>query len=138
MLNFDSALSTLKTSTHLPEQATLLLCSHVRSLLLEESTVQPLSTPITICGDVHGQFWDVLHLLKLCDGEGREGMGRYVFMGDFVDRGYYSLETVTLLFLLKTRFTSQSLLFSKTNKQTAMTDTPKTSPSSGVITNPAK
>jgi len=104
MLDLDSALSTLRTSTHLPESSTLTLCTYVRSLLLEESTAIPVQTPVTICGDVHGQFWDVLHLLRLCDGEGREGVGRYVFMGDFVDRGYYSLETVTLLFLLKTRY----------------------------------
>jgi len=104
MLDLDEAISTLKKCQHLPEDAMLILCYHLRSVLLEESTVHPVSTPVTICGDIHGQFWDVLHLLRLCDGLGKEGTGRYVFMGDFVDRGYYSLETVSLLFVLKARY----------------------------------
>jgi serine/threonine-protein phosphatase 6 catalytic subunit len=103
MLDLDHALQTLKSNTHLTEPQMLTLCSYLTSILLEESTVHPISTPVTICGDIHGQFWDVLYLLRLCDGLGKEGGGRYVFMGDFVDRGYYSLETVSLLFVLKAR-----------------------------------
>ena len=40
------------------------LCDSVRAILMEESNIQPVSSPVTICGDVHGQFWDVLELLR--------------------------------------------------------------------------
>jgi serine/threonine-protein phosphatase 6 catalytic subunit len=36
----------------------------VRDILLEESNVQPVSSPVTVCGDIHGQFWDVHELLR--------------------------------------------------------------------------
>ncbi|KAH0579589.1 Serine/threonine-protein phosphatase 6 catalytic subunit [Termitomyces sp. 'cryptogamus'] len=85
----------------LPESSLKTLCAHVRTLLIEESNIQPVSSPVTICGDIHGQFWDLRELLR------RGGMvpgTSYVFMGDFVDRGHYSLETVSLLLALKARY----------------------------------
>jgi len=77
------------------------LCDIVVELLLEESNVQPVSSPVTICGDIHGQFYDLKELFST-GGELPEK--RYVFMGDFVDRGYYSLETFTFLIALKAKY----------------------------------
>lgn len=73
----------------------------MKELLLEESNVQPVSAPVTICGDIHGQFYD---LIELFDQGGQMPTTSYIFMGDFVDRGYYSLETFTLLLVLKARW----------------------------------
>ena len=67
---------------------------------MEESNVQPVSSPVTVCGDIHGQFHD---LLKLLETGGDVPDTNYIFMGDFVDRGYNSLESFTLLLLLKAR-----------------------------------
>ncbi|KAJ9115228.1 Serine/threonine-protein phosphatase 6 catalytic subunit [Naganishia adeliensis] len=78
-----------------------ILCQRVLSILMEESNVQPVEAPVTVCGDIHGQFWDVHELLR----QGGMVPGtKYIFMGDFVDRGYYSLETFSLLMALKARY----------------------------------
>lgn len=74
------------------------LCRRVKALLFEESNVQPVQAPVTICGDVHGQFYDLLKLLELGGPVSKE---RYVFLGDYVDRGFNSVETILLLFLFK-------------------------------------
>ena len=55
-----------------------LLCDRVRCILLEESNIQPVSSPVTICGDIHGQFWDLLELLR--KGGNVEDGASYIFM----------------------------------------------------------
>ncbi|KAF8335794.1 Metallo-dependent phosphatase-like protein [Cantharellus anzutake] len=105
----DKWIAQLLECKHLSEPDMRSLCERVRNILMEESNIQPVSTPVTVCGDIHGQFWDLIELLR------KGGMvpeTSYIFMarlllmgaGDFVDRGYYSLETVSLLLALKARY----------------------------------
>lgn len=91
----------IRQCKHLPERQMKALCSRVRDILVEESNVHAVSSPVTVCGDIHGQFWDVLEIFRQ-GGEAPDNS--YIFMGDFVDRGYYSLETVSLLLALKARY----------------------------------
>lgn len=48
----------------LPERDYKNLCEYVKELMLEESTVHPVAAPVTICGDIHGQFHDLLELFR--------------------------------------------------------------------------
>lgn len=190
----DEWLKAALNNQHLPEAIMKKLCEMCKELLMEESNIQPVSTPVTICGDLHGQFYDVLELFRIAGGVpsdgkieaspaptnvitsadieppskitdpklkrkmkrvssqeqggesstassgisdddddnddgGEEPRGRrrgigngaslgtdkegntgipgnqnYIFLGDFVDRGYFSLETLTLLLCLKARY----------------------------------
>ena len=74
------------------------LCTYVKCLLMEEANVQPVQSPVTICGDIHGQFYDLLELMKT---GGQIPATNYIFMGDFVDRGHNSVETFQYLLCLK-------------------------------------
>lgn len=84
------------------------LCRAVCDVLADDATVAAISAPVVICGDIHGQFHDLLELFRT-GGEVRDGTN-YVFMGDLVDRGYHSLEVLTLLLLFKLRYPTRVTL----------------------------
>jgi serine/threonine-protein phosphatase 6 catalytic subunit len=100
-INVDKWVEISKECKYLPENELKQLCDYVCDLLLEESNVQPVASPVTVCGDIHGQFYDLEELFRT---GGSVPDTNYVFMGDFVDRGYYSLETLTRLLVLKARW----------------------------------
>lgn len=96
-----------KNCKYLPENELKQLCDLVSSILLEESNVQPVSTPVTVCGDIHGQFYDLEELFRT---GGQVPDTNYIFLGDFVDRGHFSLETLTRLLTLKARWPNRITL----------------------------
>ena len=103
----DNWLATVKEGTILPERELRILCEKVKEILIEESNAQPVAAPVTICGDIHGQFHD---LLELFNRGGEIPNTRYIFMGDYVDRGYNSVETFQLLLCLKLKYPSHITL----------------------------
>ena len=94
-------IATLRECKIIPESDVTSLCTKAKEILMEEENVHHVPIPATIVGDIHGQFYD---LLELFDVGGQVPSVNYVFMGDFVDRGYYSVETFLLLLALKVRY----------------------------------
>jgi serine/threonine-protein phosphatase 2A catalytic subunit len=97
----DELIDTLLKCRPLSEAQVRSLCNKAKEVLVKESNVQPVKAPVTICGDIHGQFHDLKELFRL---GGKLPDTNYLFMGDYVDRGHYSVETVTLLVALKLRY----------------------------------
>ncbi|KAJ6870671.1 LOW QUALITY PROTEIN: hypothetical protein NC652_036354 [Populus alba x Populus x berolinensis] len=153
--DLDQQIEQLMQCKPLSEPQVRALCEKAKEILMQESNVQPVKSPVTICGDIHGQFHDLAELFRIggkffnssVSDEGfvlnsllrpvpnafedssysessRLSLVRkllvfvhcavdslihcpdtnYLFMGDYVDRGYYSVETVTLLVALKVRY----------------------------------
>eukprot|EP00826_Nyctotherus_ovalis_P020983 TRINITY_DN1668_c0_g1_i1.p1 TRINITY_DN1668_c0_g1~~TRINITY_DN1668_c0_g1_i1.p1 ORF type:complete len:326 (-),score=21.03 TRINITY_DN1668_c0_g1_i1:173-1150(-) len=100
MGDIDAWLEQLKGGKCIPEKDLRVLCDKVKDLLLEEANVQPVQTPVTICGDLHGQFHDLIELFRI---GGDVPSTNYIFLGDYVDRGFYSIETFELLMCLKVK-----------------------------------
>ena len=101
MLLLDRQISQLRKCKFPTESEVKALCLHARELLCQEPNVLEVNSPITVCGDVHGQFFDLLELFQI---GGETPYTNYLFMGDYVDRGYYSVETLLLLLALKVRY----------------------------------
>mmetsp|Transcript_20459 Transcript_20459/g.42415 ORF Transcript_20459/g.42415 Transcript_20459/m.42415 type:complete len:304 (+) Transcript_20459:67-978(+) len=83
------------------------LCSAAREAFLSQSALLELEAPLKICGDVHGQYHD---LLRLFEYGGFPPESNYLFLGDYVDRGKQSLETITLLFSYKVKYSENFFL----------------------------
>ena len=99
--SLDEQIEKLRKCQYITEIEVKLLCEKAKELFIEESNVQSIDAPITICGDIHGQFDD---LTELFNKGGKCPDTNYLFMGDFVDRGFNSVETFLLLLALKVRY----------------------------------
>ncbi|KIK70962.1 hypothetical protein GYMLUDRAFT_147719 [Collybiopsis luxurians FD-317 M1] len=77
------------------------ICLAAREVFLSQPTLVELSPPVKIVGDVHGQYSDLIRLFEMC---GFPPAANYLFLGDYVDRGKQSLETILLLLCYKIKY----------------------------------
>lgn len=77
------------------------VCQAAREIFLSQPTLIELSPPVKIVGDTHGQYHDLLRLFEMC---GFPPSANYLFLGDYVDRGKQSLETILLLLCYKIKY----------------------------------
>jgi serine/threonine-protein phosphatase PP1 catalytic subunit len=77
------------------------ICSAAREVFLSQPALLELSPPVKIVGDIHGQYTDLIRMFEMC---GFPPNSNYLFLGDYVDRGKQSLETILLLMCYKLKF----------------------------------
>ena len=116
--DLDKQIEKVSDEVPLTEPEIKVLVAKAKEVLAKEDNVQPVSAPVTICGDVHGQFHDLLELFTI---GGKCPDTNYLFMGDYVDRGYHSIETLCLLLLRKIRYPTRIYLTRGNHESTEIT-----------------
>lgn len=100
-MDLDFLISEILSDEPITEMNFIYLCRKMKEVLFEEGTLLNIHSPISICGDTHGQFYDIKQLFEV---SGSPDSTHYLFLGDYVDRGQYSVETISLLFCYKLKF----------------------------------
>eukprot|EP00983_Pelagomonas_calceolata_P066899 1149254-Pelagomonas_calceolata.AAC.8 len=91
----------------LTEEEVVELANKCKELLQTEGNVTHVHAPVVVVGDTHGQFHDLIEIFKIA---GPAPDTNYLFLGDYVDRGYYSVETVCMVIALKVRYPSRVVM----------------------------
>lgn len=106
------------TPTDLPVNDVLTLCNMAREILLSQPMLLELGAPIKICGDIHGQYND---LLRLFEYGGFPPESNYLFLGDYVDRGKQSIKSSPSYSLTKSSTPKTSSSYVETMKHQGST-----------------
>ena len=116
LLRPDASLPPGPTAFPLPLRTVLWLCAEAQAIFAAEPVVLDLRAPCKVFGDIHGQYADLMRLFAQFGAPSREADGGdisvvdYLFLGDYVDRGKHSLETICLLLALKLSFPQRVFL----------------------------
>ena len=102
----------------LKEEEIKFLIDKSLQILKEQKMLVDLEAPIHVCGDIHGQYYDLIRIFEHC---GYPGEYNYLFLGDYVDRGKQSLETICLLLCYKIKFPNKVTLL-RGNHESSVTN----------------
>jgi serine/threonine-protein phosphatase PP1 catalytic subunit len=87
-------------------------------IIRDQKMLVEIEAPLHVCGDIHGQYYDLLRIFEHC---GYPGEYNYLFLGDYVDRGKQSLETVCLLLCYKIKYPEKVTLL-RGNHESSVTN----------------
>lgn len=102
----------------LQEQEILAIIKLARSVFLSQNMLVEVEAPVRICGDVHGQFSDMLRLFEY---GGFPPASSYLFLGDYVDRGRQGIETICLLFAYKIKYPKKMFILRGNHESASIT-----------------
>ena len=100
-------LNPITQNNQLTQDEIKFLCTKALEVFMEEPVLLEITAPVNICGDTHGQYND---LLRLFEFGGRPPKTNYLFLGDYVDRGKNSVETMGLLLAYKIKYPNNVFL----------------------------
>jgi len=89
------------TTVQLSNDEVDFIVTESKKILINQPALLELEAPIQICGDIHGQYHDLLRMFEYC---GFPPDANYLFLGDFVDRGKNGLECICLLLAYKVKY----------------------------------
>ncbi|SBT34126.1 serine/threonine protein phosphatase 4, putative (PPP4) [Plasmodium ovale wallikeri] len=115
----EKQIDTLKKCELLGEKEVKILCNEAKVVLVREENIRHVSLPVVICGDIHGQFYDLKELFNIGNNIPEVN---YIFLGDYVDRGKYSIETFLLLLALKLKYPSHVTLIRGNHESRQVTE----------------
>lgn len=92
--DLDRQIEQLMECKPLAEADVEILCDQAKAILVEEYNVQPVKCPVTVCGDIHGQFYDLIELFRI---GGNAPDTNYLFMGDYVGK-FVSSRSINSIF----------------------------------------
>ena len=102
----------------LKEEEIKFLIENSLQIIKQQKMLVELEAPLHVCGDIHGQYYDLLRIFEHC---GYPGEYNYLFLGDYVDRGKQSLETVCLLLCYKIKYPEKVTLL-RGNHESSVTN----------------
>jgi serine/threonine-protein phosphatase PP1 catalytic subunit len=105
------------------------ICAAARDLFLSQPPLLNLVTPIKIVGDIRGQYDDLIQMFELC---GFPPNSNYLFLGNYVDGGEKSLETILLLLCYKIKYPKNCFLLRGTHECAKLTRGAKLSACPGI------
>ena len=110
----------LKNEGRIHDKCVIKLLQMTERILRKEPNVLEIKSPVTICGDIHGQYYDLLRLFEIggplvSSEDSSHDTNKYLFLGDYVDRGNFGIEVVLLLCGLKIAFPKRIYLLRGAN-----------------------